>query len=214
MTKKFKISWLIILFGCFCILSSFILTCRNVQEDERGGESAETNLASVRDIVSDARKTTEVLYQSKDFTPDYLLTESTTMPTENVDGYDYIGIISIPSLGLELPVISEWSYPALRVAPCRYTGSVYTDNMILAAHNYRTHFGNIGNLVAGDYVTFEDIEGNAFHYQVSHIETLEKPDVEGMQAGECDLTLFTCTIGGAKRVTVRCDRIDDAEVLS
>ena len=39
--------------------------------------------------------------------------------------------------------MSDWSYPQLRVALCRYTGSVYDDSLIIMAHNYDWHFGGI-----------------------------------------------------------------------
>ena len=132
------------------------------------------------------------------------------MPTVSFDGNDYIGRVDIPSLGLSLPVISEWSYPRLKIAPCRYTGSAYLDNLIIAAHNYSSHFGNLNRLNTGDTVTFTDVDGNQFTYAVSLIEDLPGTAIEEMQAGEWDLTLFTCTLGGRSRVTVRCERTADS----
>jgi sortase A len=35
--------------------------------------------------------------------------------------------------------------------------------------------------------------------------------VTDMQSGDWDFTLFTCTKGGAQRVTVRCSRINNDE---
>ena len=45
------------------------------------------------------------------------------MKIVTIDGYDYIGYISIPSINLELPVMAEWSYAGLKIAPGRYYGS-------------------------------------------------------------------------------------------
>ena len=39
-------------------------------------------------------------------------------------------------------------------------------------------------------------------------ETLNPTDVAGMEAGDWDLTLFTCTVGGQSRVTVRFARAE------
>ena len=47
------------------------------------------------------------------------------MPEETIDGRSYIGVLEIPSLSLQLPVIGSWSYAELREAPCRYAGSAY-----------------------------------------------------------------------------------------
>ena len=123
-----------------------------------------------------------------------------------IDGEKYIGMLEIPALKLELPVMGEWSYPKLRIAPCRYTGSVYQNDMIIAGHNYDSHFGRLKELQAGDEITFTDVHGITYFYKVISQEILEKNAVEEMQEGDWDLTLFTCTIGGAQRITVRCER--------
>ena len=136
--------------------------------------------------------------------PDYQLDPQREMAVKIVNGRPYIGVLSIPVLGLELPVIQEWNYPDLRIAPCRYVGSVYTDNLVIAAHNYFSHFGNLKLLQPGDPITFTDMEGNKFHYGVDLLETLEPTAVDEMTSGDWELSLFTCTIGGQMRVTVRC----------
>jgi len=41
------------------------------------------------------------------------------------------------------------------------------------------------------------------------VETLQPTAVEEMCSGDWDLTLFTCTLGGKFRVTVRCDRVEE-----
>ncbi|NLD88289.1 MAG: sortase [Clostridiales bacterium] len=137
--------------------------------------------------------------------PDYVLNPEMEMPAETVDDNSYIGVLEIPDLKLVLPVISEWSYPRLKIAPCRYMGSAYTNDLIISAHNYGSHFGKLKNLRAGDNVTFTDMDGNVFRYEVVELETLKATDVEEMESGDWDLTLFTCTVGGQNRITVRCE---------
>lgn len=136
--------------------------------------------------------------------PDFVRYPDMEMPTEEIDGHDYIGVLEIPSLELSLPVMSEWSNEKFKMAPCRYVGSVYSEDIVIAAHNYQRHFGKLKTLREGDEVCFTDVEGNVFIYAVSGFDTLGKKDVEEMTTGEWDMTLFTCTPGGAKRVTVRC----------
>lgn len=108
--------------------------------------------------------------------------------------------------GRELPVISSWDYPGLRIVPCRYTGSAYTDDLVIAAHNYASHFGRLRELSQGDSIRFTDTDGNVFDYVVSELEILEPYAVSQMTEGDWDLTLFTCTPGGQYRVTLRCNR--------
>lgn len=131
------------------------------------------------------------------------------MPVVEIDGYGYIGFVSFPKLESELPVMADWSYKKLKISPCRYTGSVYTDDLVLMAHNYRRHFGQINDLYVGDSVTFTDMDGNTTYYEVVEIEVLAPTAVGEITSGEYDLTLFTCTYGGRSRVTVRCDRVED-----
>ena len=135
--------------------------------------------------------------------PEYLLDAEREMPVQSVDGRDYVGVLTIPALGLELPVLSQWDYPGLKVAPCRYSGSLYRDDLILCAHNYVTHFGRLKDLRVGDTVLFTDMDDHTTAYQMVEREMLAPTDVEGMAAGDWDLTLYTCTVGGKSRVTVR-----------
>ena len=129
------------------------------------------------------------------------------MPVIEVDGWNYIGIINIESLNVTLPVIEEWRDEASYISPCRYYGSAYKDNMIIAAHNFSSHFGKISNLTNEDRIVFTDTQGNSFKYVPVSLEVLKGTDVESMINNEYDLTLFTCTIGGQNRVTVRCERV-------
>ncbi|MCD8107960.1 MAG: sortase [Oscillospiraceae bacterium] len=124
--------------------------------------------------------------------------------TLTVDENGYIGILSIPSYGLELPVLSEWSYQGLKNSPARYTGSASAGNLVICAHNYERHFGNIKNLSAGASITFTDVTGMVYEYEVTEVEAVEPTAISEMITGDWDLTLFTCTRSGQARVAVRC----------
>lgn len=156
-------------------------------------------------LASVGESTSEAPIPAED-TPLYKLYPEMEMPVETIDGRDYIGLLEIPTLDLELPIISDLSYPALKVAPCRYVGSAYLDDLVIAAHNYQSHFGNLEDLKGGERVVFTDMEGNEFYYEVAYTEILEPTAIEEMTSGDSALTLFTCTLGGQNRVTVRCDR--------
>jgi len=120
--------------------------------------------------------------------------------------YAFTGYISIPKLDLELPVMYDWSYDNLNICPCRYYGSVLTDDLVIAAHNYKSHFGNINDLINGDEVFYTDITGNSYEYEVSFVEILNPAETDKMTSGEYDLTLFTCTWSGSERIVVRCEK--------
>ena len=194
--------------GLLLIAAALALAAYNVIDAQRAARSAAQALEALSQTT--AVSATDPEQASADDAPAYLADPEMPMPTVSFDGNDYIGRVDIPSLGLSLPVISEWSYPRLKIAPCRYTGSAYLENLIIAAHNYSSHFGNLNRLNTGDTVTFTDVDGNQFTYAVSLIEDLPGTAIEEMQAGEWDLTLFTCTLGGRSRVTVRCERTADS----
>lgn len=129
------------------------------------------------------------------------------MKMVNINGYDYIGTITIPSLNLELPIMSDYDYNRLNIAPCRYYGSIYTDDLIICGHSYKTHFKYLSNLKQKDIVIFTDVNGYNYFYEVLEIEVLNPKEVSEMIDNDFDLTLYTCTNDGLNRITVRCNKI-------
>ena len=187
----------------------------NISFEEQGGEFAKQAAAKLLQIIpnqqsdenatnpADAADTAENLSASVD-TP---VIETPQMQTAEIDGYTYIGVISVPALKIELPVMSEWSYPLLKRSACRYAGSYLDDTLVIAGHSTRRHFRPLRQAQIGDSVVFTDVQGNVTAYQVVAIESLGPRDVEKLTTGDWDLTLFTCSPGGAHRVTVRCNRV-------
>ena len=137
--------------------------------------------------------------------PELLPPEKKQMTEVTINGYPYIGYLSIPDLGLELPVMSQWSESRLKIAPCRYSGTTMERNLVLVAHNYRTHFGYLGRLQQGDPVLFTDMEGDITCYQVAATDVVQPEAVEEVTMGAFDLALVTCTYGGKTRLVVYCD---------
>ena len=127
------------------------------------------------------------------------------MSGEKVNGHEYIGTLSIPSLGLKVPVQRNWSYENLSVSPCRYSGSAYAGNLAIIAHTY--HFGKLSSLALDATVTFTDMENNVFRYVVREKNTISPNDANEIAHSGYDLTLVTCTISGTKRVAVYCERV-------
>lgn len=127
------------------------------------------------------------------------------MPGEKVNGHEYIGTLSIPSLGLKVPVQRNWSYENLSVSPCRYSGSAYADNLAIIAHTY--HFGKLSSLALDATVTFTDMENNVFRYVVREKNTISPNDANEIAHSGYELTLVTCTLSGTKRVAVYCERV-------
>ena len=198
-----------ILLGLLLIAAALFLTAYNLYDEQRAEQSALQVIDRLEDYLPlevPTEASTEPIVEQAPMpndAPDYVLCPDMEMPVETINGMDYIGVLQIPSLELELPIASEWNYPNLKTAPCRYSGSAYLNNMIICAHNYSSHFGKLKSLSEGDAATFTDMAGNVFIYKMVERETLNPSDIEEMEDGDWDLTLFTCTVGGKTRVTIR-----------
>lgn len=197
----------IIIIGVLFIVGALALTAYNLITEQAAGKSGEDTMEAISAMVSPVPVSeTERLPESE--LPLYKLDPNVSMPEQNVGGIDYIGYLSIPALDLDLPVITETTDYYLTVSPCRFTGSAYLDNLVIGAHNYATHFGKLKNLNYGDEITFTDMDGNLFRYEVADVEILTPDQNEYLCAGDYPLSLYTCTIGGRTRLTVRCAAID------
>lgn len=187
-----------LILSMLAFLAAGSLTLGNLREDHKAGTSAAAAAAALETAaeIQPAEEKTETVQ-----------TVSPEMPVQELNGQEYIGTLEIPALERKLGVISRWSGERLQLAPCRYSGSAYTGGLVIAAHNYSAHFGKLKDLEPGDTVLFTDVDGNAFSYEVTLLETLQPEAVEEMNDESWDLTLFTCTTGGASRVTVRCKRM-------
>lgn len=187
--------------GLLLIAAALALVLYNIQIQKAAGNASRQVLQHLKD--SDVFST----FPDAALVPDYVLNPNMDMPEKEIDGSLYIAMLTIPSLGVELPVNTKWSYSDLNTAPCRYSGSAYTGNLIICAHNFNVHFESIKYLKAGDKVMLKDMDGNEFCYEVIGTEILDSNAVEQLESGKWDLTLFTCTVDGAKRVTIRCGLI-------
>ena len=180
---------ILISLGAVLILAALLLFLYNRSEDRRAGQEAES-------LLEDARSA-----MAADTDP-----EPQEEPAEEIT-YDYAGVIAIPDLSLELPVIDQWSYARLKVAPCRQSGAAADGDLVIAAHNYKSHFGYLDRLEPGASVIFTDMEGTVYRYAVEEIRQLAPEDAEDVSSvfsSEYPLVLYTCTPGGKARVAVFC----------
>lgn len=194
--------------GVVLMLAGLWLFLWNRKEAAQAEERAAAALAQIKDVMApqgfglaDGTDLWGAEYEADGTETDIL--------TVTVDEYEYMGYLSIPALGLELPVMAQWSYPRLKIAPCRYYGSPQEENLVIAAHNYPRHFGGLAGLEKGAEVIYVDMEGKEWRYGVEAVDVLAPEAVEEMTEAGYALTLFTCTYGGANRVTVRCGVVSD-----
>lgn len=129
-----------------------------------------------------------------------------------IDGYYYVGEIEIPSISLKLPIMEEYKYENLEIAPCVFAGQPGQPGFVIAGHNYRRHFQPVKELPDGTRILFHAADGREFVYEVSTLETIGPEEVEKMISDEWDMTLFTCTYTGKQRAALRCSLISEDSV--
>ncbi len=200
-----KIGKICMVLGALLILGSVALLGYNQWDANRADQASQEALGKLEETLNET-----ITEQAESVVLQPELDPEQEMTVTEIDGWEYIGYLSIPSIGRELPVMSQWSYAGLKVAPGRYSGSTYADNMVVCAHNYAKHFSPIKWLALGTEVYFTDMDGLRWSYEVTNVETIQPTDIEKMitadDQDDWDLTLFTCTTGGRARCAVRCKR--------
>ena len=199
---------ILIAMGVTLILAALILVGYNYMGDRTAGAEATSVLGGIRALIDAGHDNYE---ENLEEIPDYIRNPEMELPRAKIGDHECVGIIQIPTIEIELPVIADYEDNEIMVGPCRFFGSPYTNNMVICAHNYDSHFRKIGNLKEGDSVVFMDLDGNVFNYKVAKTEALKATDVAEMCDSEWDLSLFTCTFGAKYRVTVRCVAEDDGK---
>jgi len=195
-----KIGKILIILGLFLIKISATLLISSYYQDYTSGQKSTEALTIFKDNIENNQEDNNI---------DIIEHQTKEMPITTINGIDYIGLITIPDINLELPIISSYDANKLNIAPCRYYGSIYTNDLIICGHSYKTHFKELINLNQGNIIVFTDPTGKKYFYEVLEVEILNPEDVEEMINNEFDLTLYTCTKDGLKRVTIRCNRINE-----
>lgn len=193
--------------GLLCLLAAAGFAVYNRWEEQTGEQAAQTILQDIRTHMEYAAAKTlpQTPLEGENIQESLPEPAVLQMQTVQVEGGECIGILAIPVLEVELPVLTDWSYEKLKKAPCHYYGSCYESDFVIAAHNYASHFGRLTQLQTGDLVLFTDVAGQTHYYEVVLLETLPPTATEEMITSGFALSLYTCTPGGGNRVTVRCN---------
>lgn len=216
-TPHKRYGWLIwILLGISSLAGAGYIAMENYVQDRDAGITAESILDGMDQIVvsTGQQRTAGNVYEpvmAVD-TEEIVIPD---MPTVEVDGYSCIGTLEVPDVEMRLPVIAEFSEEDMLSAPCHYSGSYYTDDLVIVGHSFKSHMRPIWQADIGADVYFTNADGEVYHYIISNIETLDPQEVSRMvendqnsdrQNADWDLTIFTCTPDTSARYTVRCIR--------
>ena len=128
---------LCMILGITMVLSAFSLILVNRQEDK----TAENHVAEIIPMIREEINRTHQTASSEQTIPqdnipeELLKAEDLIMTEKNINGYAYIGYLTIPDLNLELPIMSGWDSKRLQIAPCRFTGTLRGGDLVIMAHN-------------------------------------------------------------------------------
>lgn len=200
--------------GALLLASAALLLFHNRYESKQAGETARTALTEVKQEILRRQEEQQTELAAQDSASSAAASSPCTMQSGQcigmtvvkIDGYGYIGYLDIPALNLQLPVMADCDLTRMSIAPCRQFGSTWTDDIVIAGHNYQEHFGEIQKLQQGDVVQFTDMDGNRITYQVREVEIVKESDIEKVKSRKYDMVLYTCTYGARYRVLVCCNR--------
>ena len=178
---------LCIALGVILLLTAAGLVSRNLWQQHQ----AEQSSAHLLELARQRLEGETPLPDDDPFEPDPLA------------GYAIDGILSIPELGLELPVLADYSEENLRLGICLYEQDSDGSRKVIAGHNYRNHFGRLGTLSPGDRLTYTASDGSETVCQVLSLTEIGADDREALEAGDWDMTLLTCNTDMSRRILVR-----------
>ncbi len=193
--------------GIILIILAVVIAVYNYYCNARAAENIQSIISSIETITPSDNVILQVQKQSKKIPDSGKYSE---LPSLEINGSFYIGILKISSLNLVLPVLSNYSAKNLDIAPCRCNNSnKYNNskNLIIEGRNYASHFGQLGSLTAGDQIIFTDSLGKIYNYEVSKLSTVSKHEKVKNLAGDRELVLFCDVDFGFRRLAVFCSPI-------
>ncbi len=125
-------------------------------------------------------------------------------------GYDIVGIIEIPKINIEYPIINQTSDETMALSITKFWGNNVNDigNFTMAGHNYfdGTMFSNTNKLNIEDTIKMTDLDGKTIEYKVFDKYIIDPNDVKCVQSvkeNTREITLITCINGRNNRLVVK-----------
>lgn len=217
MRNKKRLGFALIGIGAVLLTAALLLFLHNRSEDKRADASARAVLAAMQETdIPAATETTAAPGETEAETT--AATEGTAqttaaatgpvkeLPRKTVEGHDYLGKLTFPTLELELPLIELIYLEDLQLAPGLQKGSPYSDDAVISGHNYPSQLGALKDLQPGDSVVFTDNDGASISYKVHAVKTLDPKETEAILNSPHPMVIYTCTPGGGDRVLAELDR--------
>ena len=130
------------------------------------------------------------------------------------NGYNVVGIINIPKLGIEFPILDITNDDSMKVSVTKFWGNNVNDigNFTIVGHNNLdgTMFSNTKKLKIGDEIILTDLSGKTLRYRIFDKYIIEPNDVsctESVNKDQREVTLITCTNGRRNRLVIKANEI-------
>ena len=187
----------------------------DIQADQTAAANANEHLANDGSVTTAVESGEYVRPDAPEVQSDLDITIQKIIDATGEDGV--IGILEIPELQEELPIIGKWSYKLLKISVCRYKGPdpLEDGNLVIIGHNYKngSHFGRLSKLSVGSEIFLTNAAtGERVRYEVYQIKSIASDAFSALKSyhGDAGLTLMTCKDNGTNRLLVRCEQKDAA----
>ena len=224
--KFFKIEFFLSVF-LLCVLSSYAIYAeydRNKSEEVSKEILAGINFTPETEIIEEevtvvilnAIPEEEQIAQTQTVQTEVTIDVPDEQKSVASDGTEYytIGVVNIPSLEVNYPILSTYSDELLKIAPCKFHGPNPNEigNLCIAGHNYRNSkfFSKVPNMELGDTIEITDLGGNTIIYAV-YDKFIVNPDeldcTSQLTGGKKEITLITCTDDNKQRHIIKAREI-------
>lgn len=166
-------------------------------------DTTEEELNDIKPVVNNASVKTPTETPHKQVIPN-------TYQDDKGNIYATVGVITIPKIGVNYPILERTTDALLKVSPCKFWGPNPNEvgNLCIVGHNYRNNrfFSKVPKLVNGDTIEIMDLTGTTITYEVYDKHTVDPKDVSDTTQktnGKKEITLITCTNDSKQRVIVK-----------
>ena len=133
---------------------------------------------------------------------------------EEIEGYKVVGIINIPKINIEYPILEKTNKESLKLSITKFWGEKINQkgNVVLAGHNNLNNkmFGKIDRLENGDIIELTDSQMVTVKYQVFDKYVIDPNDIDcifPIDENTREITLITCTNRDKNRLVVKAREI-------
>ena len=133
---------------------------------------------------------------------------------EEIEGYKVVGIINIPKINIEYPILEKTNKESLKLSITKFWGEKINQkgNVVLAGHNNLNNkmFGKIDRLENGDIIELTDSQMVTVKFQVFDKYVIDPNDIDcifPIDENTREITLITCTNRDKNRLVVKAREI-------